>query len=332
MTRAAPRRRIVLALGGNAIQRAHDRGTWAEAVRQVRRTARALAPLVRPGLELVLTHGNGPQVGVLLREAELGAPEVPEAPMHVLDAETEGQIGYLIAQELGAELARRRAGRTVVPVISRTEVDVRDPAFRRPTKPVGRFYGAADARRLAREHGWTLREDRARGGWRRVVPSPRPLRWLEGASIADLLARGAGARTVFVVAGGGGIPVVRRGSHWAGVDAVIDKDLGAALVARTVGADTLAIVTDVRGAALGFASGRPRWLGAVSRRDLAGYLRRGEFAEGSMAPKVEAGLRFLASGGRHFLITDIRSLPAALRGRAGTRVDSDRPVGSARRS
>jgi carbamate kinase len=325
MTRSPSRRRVVIALGGNAIQRAHDRGTWAEAVRQVRRTARALAPLARPGLDLVLTHGNGPQVGVLLREAELGAPEVPEAPMHVLDAETQGQIGYLIAQELGAELDRRGHPRTVLAVLSRTEVSAHDPAFRRPTKPVGRFYRGPDARRLARAHGWTLREDRARGGWRRVVPSPRPLRWLEGPAVAALLDRGAGDRCVFVVTGGGGIPVVRRGRRWTGVEAVIDKDLGAALVARTLGADTLAIVTDVRGAAIGFGTGRPRWLGAVSRPELERYWKRGEFGEGSMAPKVEAGLRFLAAGGRRFIICDIRSLPAALRGNAGTRVEAGSP-------
>jgi carbamate kinase len=239
--------------------------------------------------------------------------------MHVLGAETEGQIGYLIAQELGRALAGPRR-RTVVPIVSQVEVDRADPAFRRPTKPVGRFYTAREADRLHRAEGWTLRPDAGRGGWRRVVPSPRPKRWIEGSAVRALLDAGAGAYCVFVVAGGGGIPVVPAADGFTGVDAVIDKDLGAALVARTIGADTLVIVTDVPGAAVGYASVHPRWLGSVAPADLSRFWRRGEFAEGSMGPKVEAGLRFLRTGGRRFAITDTASLADALRGRAGTRI------------
>ena len=315
--------RILVALGGNAIQRAHDHGTWGEAVRQMRRTARALAAVVRPGRELVVTHGNGPQVGSLLREAELGESEVPAPPMHALDAETQGQIGYLISGELDAALRRAHRPRAVVPIISRTEVSPRDPAFRRPTKPVGRFYSPEEAHALEQTEGWTMREDPHRGGWRRLVPSPQPRRWLEGPAVRAMLDAGLGARCVFVVAGGGGIPVVRRGAGWVGVDAVIDKDRGAALVARTLGAHALVIVTDVPGAAVDFDRARPRWLGAVTAAELARYHALGEFGEGSMGPKVEAGLRFLAAGGRSFVITDLGSLPAALAGRAGTRVGVD---------
>ncbi|HTT14778.1 MAG TPA: carbamate kinase [Thermoplasmata archaeon] len=322
-SRSSPRI-LVVALGGNAIQRAHDHGTWREARAQMRRTADPLARLARPGLTLVVTHGNGPQVGNLLREAELGAPEVPAPPMDVIGAETQGQIGYLIAQELGAALRRARVPRTVVPIVSRTEVSSRDPAFRRPTKPVGRFYSPEEAAARRRTLGWTMREDRHRGGWRRVVPSPAPRRWLEGDAVAAMLRAGLGARCVFVLLGGGGIPVVRTSGGWSGVEAVIDKDLGAALAARTLGAQTLAIVTDVPGAAVGFGGPSPRWLGAVRASELARYARRGEFAEGSMGPKVAAGLGFLRSGGRSFVITDIPSLGAALAGRAGTRVRSDR--------
>ncbi|HTW77780.1 MAG TPA: carbamate kinase [Thermoplasmata archaeon] len=313
--------RILVALGGNAIQRAHDAGTWAEATRQMRRTAPALAAIVARGHELIVTHGNGPQVGDLLREAELGAPEVPAPPMDVLGAESEGQIGYLIAQELGTALVRARAARAVVPVISRTEVSSRDPAFRRPTKPVGRFYSKAEAGRLQRREGWTLREDPRRGGWRRVVPSPRPVRWLEAEAIRAALDAGLGRRCVFVVAGGGGIPVVRgpRGS-FRGVEAVIDKDRGAAVVARQLGAWTLAIVTDVPGAATGFGTPRERWLGRVSADKLRADLAAGEFAEGSMGPKIAAGLEFLDAGGRYLVITDITSLARGLAGTAGTRV------------
>jgi carbamate kinase len=317
--------RVVIALGGNAIQRAHDHGTWTEAVRQMRRTAGAIAGVAVPGRDLVVTHGNGPQVGSLLREAELGKSEVPVPPLHVLGAETQGQLGYLIAQELGAALGRAGAGRSVIPIISRTVVSARDPAFRAPSKPVGRFYPTREAQSLQRTLGWTMREDRERGGWRRLVPSPIPRRWLEGAAVRSILDAGFGSRCVFVVTGGGGIPVVRRGARWEGVDAVIDKDRTAALVGRTLGADTLAIVTDVRGAALGFSSGHPHWLGRIGLEELTEYWKQGEFAEGSMGPKVEAGIRFLRGGGRSFVITDIRSLTPALEGRAGTRVEVGGP-------
>jgi carbamate kinase len=286
----------------------------------MRRTATALAAVLAPDRELIVTHGNGPQVGSLLREAELGASEMPVPPLHVLDAETQGQLGYLIAQELSTALRRASVDRTVVPVVSRMEVSGRDPAFRKPSKPVGRYYSATEARRKGREFGWILQEDARRGGWRRLVPSPQPIRWLEGEAVRSLLDAGFGRQVVFVVDGGGGIPVVRRGGRWEGVDAVIDKDRGAALVGRTLAVDTLAIVTDVPGAAVGFSTPRPRWLGEVGLEELVGYWKAGEFGEGSMGPKVEAGIRFLREGGRSFVIADLASLREALRGRAGTRV------------
>ena len=319
---AARPTRLLVALGGNAIQQAHDGGTWTEATRQMRRTVDALTAVVVPGRELVLTHGNGPQVGNLLREAELGADEVPVPPLHVLGAETQGQLGYPIAQELGAALQRAHIDRIVLPIVSRTAVSPRDPAFRHPTKPVGQFYPAAEADRLHQTLGWTMQEDAQRGGWRRLVPSPQPLRWLEGDGVRGMLDAGFGSRCVFVVAGGGGIPVVRHRGRWEGVDAVIDKDRAAALVARNLNVDTLAIVTDVPGAAVDYASRHPRWLGEVGLDELTRYWKGGEFGEGSMGPKVEAGIRFLHAGGRAFIITDLGSLPEALRGRAGTRVGS----------
>jgi carbamate kinase len=313
--------RVLVALGGNAILRAHERGTWAESVRQMRRTVPALVQVARQGHELILTHGNGPQVGNLLREAELGATEVPAPPMHVLGAESEGQVGYLIAQVLGAELRRRHVPRVVVTIISQTEVSPRDPAFRHPTKPVGRFYTAREARRLRAHPGWVMRNDPSRGGWRRLVPSPQPLRWVEGPAVRRMFDAGLGARFIPVVAGGGGIPVVRdRDGSYRGVDAVIDKDRTAALVATELGADTLAVVTDVPAAAVGYETAHPRWLGEITARELKSHLSHGEFGEGSMGPKVEAGLSFLRHGGKRFIITNVASLSAALAGRAGTRV------------
>lgn len=313
--------RTLVALGGNALQRAGHPPTWAEATRQARATAAALAALVADGHELAVTHGNGPQVGALLRQNELAAREVPRRPMDVLGAETQGQIGYLLQQELSAALARAKVPRTVVTLISRVEVSRRDPAFRHPTKPVGGYYAEAEARLLRKREGWQMVYDGARGGWRRVVPSPEPVRWLEGEVVRRLFDAGWGPRWVPIVAGGGGIPVVASpGGTYTGVEAVIDKDLTSAVVASDLAVDALAIVTDVPAVAVGF--GRPweRWLGVVGVPELEESLRRGEFAEGSMAPKVRAGLRFLQAGGRRFVVTDIPSLLRALHGEAGTRV------------
>jgi carbamate kinase len=311
----------LVALGGNAIQRAHSDGTWSDASRQMRRTAPALAAVVGRGHELIVTHGNGPQVGNLLREADLGKSEVPVPPMYVAGAESEGQIGFLIAQELSTALKRIRHPRVILPIISRTEVSRRDPAFRNPTKPVGGFYSAQDAEHLRVANGWSMHEDARRGGWRRLVPSPKPLRWLEGDAIRAALDTGLGSRCVFVVTGGGGVPVAsRRGGSWEGVDAVIDKDRTAALVARQLGASTLAIVTDVPGAAVGFGTPGQRWLGQTTTRELKDHLNAGEFGVGSMRPKVAAILDFLSQGGERAVISDVPSLTAALAGRAGTRV------------
>jgi carbamate kinase len=317
--------RLLVALGGNAIQPAGGAGTWPDAVRRMQQTARGLARIVADGYELVLTHGNGPQVGDLVREAELAEAEVPPPPMFVAVAESAGQIGFLVAQELSTALRRARSPRMVVPVVCRTEVAAGDPAFRAPSKPVGRFYTAAEARRLRARRGWTLREDRARGGWRRVVPSPRPRRWLEAPAIRAALDRGAARTCVFVVTGGGGVPVVRtRRGSWQGVDAVIDKDRAAALVARAIGCTLLVIVTDVPGAAVRFGRPDQRWLRDVSPGELRRYLRAGEFGEGSMGPKVEAVLDFVDRGGREAVITDIASIARALAGGAGTRVRAAR--------
>ncbi len=312
---------VVVALGGNALERAGGSGTWAETVRQMRLTAGVLAQIVAEGHSLVVTHGNGPQVGVLLREGELAERELPRRPLDVLGAETQGQIGYLVQQELTAALARRKVPRTVLAVVSRTVVSRRDRAFREPTKPVGRYYTDAESRLLRKREGWQMVYDRPRGGWRRVVPSPAPLRWVEGAALQQLLREDWGRRIVPVVTGGGGVPVLERTrGTFEGVEAVIDKDRTAALVATSLRADTLVILTDVRGAAIGFGKPWEQWLGEVTPHELEAYLRRGEFGTGSMEPKVEAVLAFLRAGGSRAVITDAPSLPRALRDETGTRV------------
>lgn len=312
---------VVLALGGNALNRPGGDGGWNEAIAQMRRTTPAIVELVTGGFEVVLTHGNGPQVGALLREAELSEREVSPRPMDALGAETQGLIGYLIQQELESALAAARVPRAVVPIVSRMEVSSRDPAFRHPTKPVGRFYSEGEARILRKRQGWKMAYDPHQASWRRVVPSPRPLRWLEGSAVRSLLQSRSAGKLLFVVAGGGGVPVVRRRrTTLEGVEGVIDKDLSAALVARELGADTLAVVTDVPAAAIGFGKPWEKWLGRVTLEELERYHRAGEFAAGSMGPKVEAGLEFLRSGGRRFVISDAPSLRRAMRDEAGTRV------------
>ncbi len=313
--------RVVVALGGNALQRAGDHGTWPEQVAQMRATATALAALVAEGHELIVTHGNGPQVGTLLRQNELAEHELPRRPMDVLGAETQGQIGYLVEQELTAALVRARVPRTVLSIVSRTVVSARDRAFAHPSKPVGRYYTEAEARALRKREGWQMVYDGARGGWRRVVPSPTPRRWIEGDGLQKLLARDWGAHVVPVVTGGGGVPVVERGRGvFEGVEAVIDKDRTAAIVATTLQADTLVILTDVPAAAIGFRKPWERWLGEVSASEMQVYLERKEFADGSMGPKVEAALSFLRSGGRRAIITDPPSLGRAMRNETGTRI------------
>jgi carbamate kinase len=313
--------RTFVALGGNALQRAGGDGSFAEATGQMRIVARVLAELVLQEEELLLSHGNGPQVGALLRQNELARREVPPRPMFVLGAETQGQIGYLVQQELAAALARAKVPRVVVALLTRVAVSPRDPAFRNPTKPVGAFYPEAEANLLKKREGWTMVHDRARGGWRRVVPSPKPVEWLERDAVLEWLTQGFGQRWVTVLGGGGGIPVVRRAPGvYEGVDAVIDKDLTAALIAQEVRADTLAIVTDVPAVAIGFHKPWEEWLREVTVREMETYRRRGEFGEGSMAPKVDAALEFLGHGGRRVIITDPPSLARAVRDEAGTRI------------
>jgi carbamate kinase len=316
--------RVLVALGGNALLRSGGQGTWPEQVAQMRLTAEVLATLVADGHELVVTHGNGPQVGALLRQNELAEREVPRRPMDVLGAETQGQIGYLIAQELTAALVRAKVPRTVLSIVSRTVVSRKDRAFSHPTKPVGSYYPETEARTLRKREGWEMIYDGARGGWRRIVPSPEPVRWVEGEAVRRLLTPGWGARIVPVVAGGGGVPVVEPGpGRFEGVEAVIDKDRTAAVVASTLEADTLVILTDVPAVAVGFRKPWERWLGEVSVTEMAGYLAKGEFGEGSMRPKVEAGLQFLAAGGHRVIITDAPSLRRAFRNETGTRISPD---------
>jgi carbamate kinase len=294
----------VVALGGNALMRPGERGTAAEQLANLRRAVTALRPLLaEPGL--VITHGNGPQVGNELLRQERAAEEAPPLPLWLAVAQTQAEIGALIAAELRSALAERET----VCVLTHVRVAADDPAFDRPTKPIGPFYSAEQAERLERDRGWALAAD-ANRGHRRVVPSPAPLEIVELAAIRQLCSAG----TVTIACGGGGIPVVRRGGRLSGVDAVIDKDRASALLARELEAERLLIITEVPAVYRSFGAEDQEEIRELSRTDAEALLP--QLAEGSMRPKIESALGFAGET----LITNIDSLEGALAGSAGTRV------------
>jgi carbamate kinase len=301
--------RVVVALGGNAI--AGERGADPESQqRAVEEACEQIAELVEHGHEVVITHGNGPQVGNLLLKNDLARHVVPPVPLDWCVAQTQATLGFLIVTAMEAALRRRGLERLISTVITRVLVDADDPAWQHPTKPIGRFVPAAEAaERIAAGEAW---EDRGERGWRRVVASPQPLQILDRGTIAALMAKEA----IVVAAGGGGIPMVREDGRLRGVEAVLDKDLTAALLARTIGADCLLIATDVEAAAIGFGTDRQEWLGEVERERLRELLEAGEFGGGSMGPKVAATLAF---DGRS-VITSLERLREGVEGTAGTRV------------
>jgi carbamate kinase len=299
---------LVVALGGNALIRAGERGTAAEQLAALRDTFAALEPLVREG-DLVVTHGNGPQVGNELLRQERAAEEAPPLPLWLAVAQTQAEIGALIEAEL-APVAKR----PVVCLLTHVQVDADDPAFNRPTKPIGPFYTAEDAERLERERGWRLVEDAGRG-FRRVVASPAPLEIVEVESVRTLIASGA----VVVACGGGGIPVTSRNGKLKGVDAVIDKDRASALLAKQLGAERLLILTEVPAVYRAFGTTSSEELRELSADEAEALLP--ELAEGSMRPKVEAAVDLARAGGET-LITSQDALAEALAGRAGTRISA----------
>ncbi len=305
--------RIVIALGGNAMTAPDGRAEPEDQRRAVEQAAGPVADLVTAGHEVVLTHGNGPQVGNLLVKNALAAHVVPPVPLDWCGAQTQGTIGFTILDALDAALAARGVTRPVAALVSRTRVDADDPGFDRPTKPVGRYL-PRDQAQVLMDHGerW---EDRGARGWRRVVASPEPLEVLETPTVLALL----GSGHVVVAAGGGGIPVVRQSDgSLRGVEAVIDKDLTAALLATAIAADALIIATDVTHVAVGWGTAHERALGSVTAAEVEAYAVQGEFASGSMGPKVEAALRFVRSGGRRAVITELHRTAEALGGDIGS--------------
>ena len=305
--------RVVAALGGNALSPGTGTGSVEEARRALLASAAVLAGLVADGVSLVLTHGNGPQVGRILLQQQLAAAEVPPMPMDVCGAQSQGQLGYLIAQAMDNALRARRLDTRVLCLLTQVVVDSRDPAFRRPGKPVGPFYDASTARAVVAETGHVYAEQPG-GRWRRLVASPVPLRLVEEAPLRAL----ADAGHVVVAAGGGGVPVVEHAGRLRGVDAVVDKDRTAGLLARAVGADQLMILTEADRVQVGFGTPAARGLDQVSVTEARRLLAAGEFPEGSMGPKVQACCDFLDAGGDRAVIAALGSAGEALAGRAGT--------------
>ena len=306
----------VVAVGGNAISPPKDASLVAMKAR-VATTARGLADLVAAGFELVVTHGNGPQVGSILLQNEEARQKTPSMPLDVCVAESQAQIGYLLQQALQNEFAARGTPKTVASIVTQVVVDPADPAFREPTKPIGPTYGEDQDLVVKRAKGWKLMRD-PRGGWRRVVPSPRPLDIVEKDLIRAFLK--AGDAAVLVVAGGGGVPVVRQGNALVGVEAVIDKDLASAVLGSEIGADVLVVITDVSRVALNFGRLDQVDLERMTPEEARHHLAVGQFPPGSMGPKIEAALLFLANGGKRVVISDMDHILDAVSGKAGTTI------------
>lgn len=305
--------KAAVALGGNAILRRGERGTIEEQRRHVEGAARQLSWLVQRGDRILVTHGNGPQVGDILLKQECARDTLPMMPLDVCVAESQGMIGYLIQQALENELRRIRISRPIVTCVTQTLVDCSDPAFLHPSKPIGPHYTRAEAE-ANRRRGWEMKET-GDGLFRRVVPSPVPLEIVEAPSIRALFEAGF----ILIAAGGGGIPVRKTSSGLlTGVEAVVDKDLATERIAIAVGAEYLLLLTDVPAAFLRFGTPDAEAIGHVSADEAERWLREGHFGEGSMRPKVEAGIRFVREGGRAALITSLEQLRAALERREGT--------------
>ncbi len=311
--------RVVVALGGNALSPSGGTGDVREIRAALATTAESLADLVEHGVSLVITHGNGPQVGRILLQQEYAAAQVPPMPMDVCGAQSQGQIGYLLAQTLDSAMSRRGIETRALCLVTQVVVDGRDPAFRRPTKPVGPTYDRAEARRIAHETGYVFRA-MPDGRWRRAVASPRPQRIVEAEPLRQIIDAGH----VVVAAGGGGVPVVEVGDELHGVEAVIDKDLTAARLALLVEADQLVILTEVPRVQVQFGTAAARELTRLSVAEARELLAEGEFPEGSMGPKVRACVNFVSGGGRRAVIGSLAETREVVFGDAGTIFEADR--------
>ncbi|USG64325.1 carbamate kinase [Brevibacillus ruminantium] len=306
---------VLVALGGNAILQPKQEANFQNQYENVKTSCQFLAKLVHNGYNIVVTHGNGPQVGTILRQNEEASHVVPAMPLDVCSAESQGFIAYMMQQALHNELNRIGSPKHVVSVVTRTEVSADDPAFANPDKPIGVFYSEEEAKKLSAEKGWTVAEDAGRG-WRRVVPSPTPLSIVESASIVDLINGGH----IVISCGGGGIPVVKKADgSYQGVEAVVDKDRSGCKLAEQIQADIFVILTDVEHVYINYGKENQKALTNVTLEELEGYIAEGQFSAGSMGPKIEAAYKFAKQGGTA-IICALNKADLALEGKSGTRI------------
>ncbi|MDN7011998.1 carbamate kinase [Methanoculleus sp. FWC-SCC3] len=307
-------RAVVIALGGNAILQHGEMGAAEDQFANVQKASCHIAEIAAEGYAVAVTHGNGPQVGDILLRNELAKETLPPMPLDVCGAESQGMIGYMLQQSMQAALREAGLDHPVATVLTQTLVDGDDPAFESPEKPIGPFYTAMQARRFESEKGWRMVQIPDRG-YRRVVPSPRPIALVEERAIARLVSAGA----IVIAAGGGGVPVVADGEGaLRGVEAVVDKDYTAAILARLVGAEDLLILTDVERVALNYGRPDQKEIGEMTVREAQRHLAAGQFPPGTMGPKIEAAAGFLEAGGERAIIASLEEASRALAGRAGT--------------
>lgn len=309
------KKKAVIALGGNAILQAGQRGTVEEQFRNTMESVRGIIGLIKNDYQLAITHGNGPQVGNLLIQQQAGmSMGVVPLPLSFLNAATEGTMGYMIGQSIENSLLKDRLSNKVVTVITQVLIDKDDPSFQKPTKPVGPFYNKEEAQRLREDYGWNIVEDAGRG-YRQIVPSPIPKDILQAEIIKELV-----EDDVLVIAcGGGGIPVYYdKDGNLQGGDAVIDKDFASALLAKKIEADMLMILTGVDRVSVNFGKPNQKELSIISLEEAKYYMQKGEFPAGSMGPKIQAAIGFLEDGGREVIITSVDMMEEALRGENGT--------------
>lgn len=305
----------VIAIGGNAITQSHQKGTMEEQQENISRCCEMVADLVEEGYEIILTHGNGPQVGSIVLQNDMAKTIVPESTLDVCGAQTQGSLGYMISQTLSNVLKKRHLDKAVASVLTQVVVDEQDCSFQNPTKFIGPFFSEEEAKKLAEEKGFSMKEDSGRG-YRRVVPSPKPLELVEEEAIRTLTEDGF----LVITVGGGGIPVVRKDGALQGVEAVIDKDFASALVAEKMEADSLVILTGVSKVAIHYGKPDMKELDAITLEECKQYLAEGEFPAGSMGPKIEAAIMFVENSGGEAIITSIDDMKEALAGKGGTRI------------
>lgn len=304
----------VVAVGGNSLIKDETHRTVADQYAAGQESMHHIVDMIEEGWEVVISHGNGPQVGFILRRSELSRHELHEVPLDYCGADSQGAIGYMFEQSLYNEFLCRKLEKQSVAIVTRTVVDRADPAFQNPSKPIGSFMDEKTASERAQKEGWVVVEDAGRG-WRRVVPSPKPVRIVEAPAIQALIQAGF----VVVGVGGGGIPVIEaEDGELQGVEAVIDKDLGSSLLANMIHADVFLISTAVEQVALNFNKPNQKWLSRMTLDEAKGYMTEGHFAKGSMLPKIQAIIRYLENGGQRGIITNPENIGRALRGETGT--------------